>query len=45
MNQSTVPIARIISVKNARAWVSMVSYLTKYIKTKILKREKILGAI
>ena len=26
---STVPIAKIISVKNARAWVSMVSYLKK----------------
>ena len=25
----TVPIAKIISVKNARAWVSMVSYLKK----------------
>ena len=38
----TPAIARIISVKNARAWVSMVSYLNIKIKIKIkvLKREK-----
>ena len=33
----TVPIAEILSVKNARAWVSMVSYLKKRMKIKILK--------
>ena len=26
---NTLPIAKILSVKNARAWVSMVSYLKK----------------
>jgi len=29
MTLITVPIAKILSVKNARAWVSMVSYLKK----------------
>ena len=33
---NTLPIAKILSVKNARAWVSMVSYLK--IKIKTLKR-------
>ena len=28
-SQNTVPIDKILSVKNARAWVSMVSYLKK----------------
>ena len=36
----TLAIGKIISVKNARAWVSMVSYLKKYMKIKILKRKK-----
>ena len=36
----TVPIAEILSGKNARAWVSMVLYLKKEIKIKILKRKK-----
>ena len=36
----TLPTAEILSGKNARAWVSMVLYLKKYIKTK-----KILGAV
>ena len=30
----TVPIDRILSVKNARAWVSMVSYLKNKLKLK-----------
>ena len=30
--QSTVPIDKISNVKNARAWVSMVSYLKKLMK-------------
>jgi hypothetical protein len=38
-----VPIAEIISVKNARAWVSMVSYLKKLIK--IFKRNKNPGSL
>ena len=32
--QVTVPIDKIISVKNARAWVSMVSYLEQKINIK-----------
>ena len=36
----TLPIAKIISAKNARAWVSMVSYLKKELKIKILERKK-----
>ena len=36
----TVPIDKILSVKNVRAWVSMVSYLKKLIKIRILKRKK-----
>ena len=38
----TVPTAKIISDKNARAWVSMVSYLKK--KWKYQREKKILGA-
>jgi hypothetical protein len=34
----TVPIVPIISVKNARAWVSMISYLKKLIKMKMKKK-------
>ena len=37
---NTVPIAKIISVKNAWAWVSMVSYLKTKIRIKVLKRKK-----
>ena len=40
----TVAILKIISVKNAREWVSMVSYLKK-IKLNIKVKKKILGAI
>ena len=29
LRPDTVPITKIISLKNARAWVSMVSYLRK----------------
>ena len=36
----TLPTAEILSGKNARAWVSMVLYLKKLIKIKILKRKK-----
>ena len=36
----TLPIAKILSVKNARVWVSMVSYFKKWMKIKILKRKK-----
>ena len=28
-NRATLPIGKILSVKNARAWISMVSYLKK----------------
>ena len=28
-NRATLPIGKILSVKNARAWISMVSYLTR----------------
>ena len=39
-------MAKIITVKNARAWVSKVSYSYKQIKNKVLKRKKkVLGAI
>ena len=42
----TLPTAEIVSEKkNARAWVSMVSYKKRQIKIKILKRKKILGAV
>ena len=42
----TLPTIKIISGKNARAWVSVVSYLKKYMKIEILNREqKILEAI
>ena len=40
MTPSTVPIDKILSVKNARAWVSMVSYLKKEIKIENIKKEK-----
>ena len=40
-SRGTVPITKTISVKNARAWVSMVSYFKK--KVKIFK--KILRAV
>ena len=36
----TVPTAEMLSGKNARARVSMVLYLKKLIKIKILKRKK-----
>ena len=36
----TVPIAEILSGKNARAWISMILYFKKYIEIKILKRKK-----
>jgi hypothetical protein len=39
-----VPIDEILSVKNARAWVSIVSYLRK-LKLKCKKGKKILGAV
>ena len=45
VSASTVPIADILSGKNVRAWVSMVLYLKKLIKIKILKRKNILGAV
>ena len=35
-----LPTAEILSGKNARAWVSMVLYVKKLIKIKILKRKK-----
>ena len=41
----TLPTAEILSIKNARGWVSMVLYLKKKIKIKILKQKKILGAV
>ena len=41
--QFTLPIAKILSVKNARAWVSMVSYLKK--QNQNIKKKKILGAV
>ena len=37
-SQATVAIPKIISVKNARAWVSMISYLKK--KIKVIKWKK-----
>ena len=37
---NTLPTAEILSGKNARAWVSMVLYLKKLMKIKILKRKK-----
>ena len=37
-SQGTLPTAEILSGKNARAWVSMVSYLKKEMEIKILKR-------
>ena len=37
---STVPIAEILSGKNARAWVSMVLYLKKQMEIRILKQKK-----
>ena len=40
LSQNTPAIAEIISVKNARTWVSMVLYLKKYIRIKVLKRRK-----
>jgi hypothetical protein len=36
---STLPIAKILSVIDLRAWVSMVSYLKKIIENKIVKRK------
>ena len=36
----TLPTAEILSGKNARAWVSIVLYLKKQMKIKILKRKK-----
>ena len=36
----TLPTAEVLSGKNARAWVSMVLYLIKCMKIKILKRKK-----
>ena len=41
--QFTVPIDKIISAKNARAWVSMVSYLKK--KKYAENMKKIVGAV
>ena len=40
-----MPIDKILSVKNARAWVSMVSYFKNYMKIKVLKKITILGAV
>ena len=37
---NTLPTAEILSGKNVRAWVSMLSYLKKEMKIKILKRKK-----
>ena len=45
LKKSTLPTADILSGKNARAWVSMVLYLKKQKKIKILKQNKILGAL
>ena len=44
---NTLPTAEILSGENARAWVSMVLYLKKWIKIKVskLKKKKILGAV
>ena len=39
-SRATLPTAEILSGKNARAWVSMVLYLKKSIKIKMLKRKK-----
>ena len=36
----TLPTADILGGKNARAWVSMVSYLKKLMKIKMLKRKR-----
>jgi hypothetical protein len=36
----TLPTADILSGKNVRALVSMVSYLKKYMKIKMLKRKR-----
>ena len=41
----TVPIPRIISVKNVRAWVSMVSYLKQIRKKNIKEKKKILRVV
>ena len=40
VSQITVPIAEILSGKNACAWVSMFLYLKKKIKIKILKQKQ-----
>ena len=37
---TTLPTAEILNDKNARAWVSMVSYLKRWMKIRILKRKK-----
>ena len=42
---TTVAIGKRLSVKNARAWVSMVSYLKNKLKLKYVKRKKISRSI
>ena len=42
---STVPIDTILSVKNARAWVSMDFTLGKYSAPRTIEKIKILGAV
>ena len=39
--QGTVPIAKILIVKNAWTWLSMVSYFKKYMNIKICIKEKL----
>ena len=41
----SVPIDKILSVKNARAWVSLDFTLAKYSATMTIEKMKILGAI
>ena len=41
----TVPIDRIISVKNAQAWVSMDFKLDKHSTPRTIEKMKILGAV
>ena len=43
--QITVPIDRILSVKNAQAWVSMDFTLDEYSAPRTIKKIKILGAV
>ena len=40
-----MPIDKILSLKNARAWISMVSYFKEQIEMKVLTKIKILGDV